>query len=243
LIAEAAYPGLDQGHSLRRLDALAATVRPEIGLQRGAILPARMLGSRETADRVCRALRDVLAGRAGFHGNQEEYYPPRTSFLNDVLESRTGLPITLSIVYIEVARRLGAPLVGVALPGHFITKWPLSPDEGDDFFVDPFNGTPLDLDECRELAQRLIASAGGPPHIDPAWLEPAPTRAVLTRVLYNVKHAYLQRGETAAALDMVERLIILRPDLPEELRDRGLLRLALGEVLLAAADITAYARR
>lgn len=243
LVAEAAYPTLDPRRYRRRLDALAAAVRPELGLARGATLPAEQLSARETAERVCLALREVLARREGFHGNQEEYYHPRNSFLNEVLESKTGLPITLCIVYIEVARRLGAPLVGVGLPGHFLAKWPLSPDEGDDLFVDAFNGALLDLDECREFAQRLTSAAGAAAHIDPEWLEPASNRSVLTRLLHNLKHAYLQRGETAAALDMVERLVILRPDLPEELRDRGLLRLALGEVLLAAADIAAYAQR
>jgi regulator of sirC expression with transglutaminase-like and TPR domain len=243
LVAEAAYPTLDQHRYRRHLDTLAAAVRPELGLARGATLPAEQLRVRETAERVCLALREVLAGREGFHGNQEEYYHPRNSFLNEVLESKTGLPITLCIVYIEVARRLGAPLVGVGLPAHFLAKWPLSPDEGDDLFVDAFNGTLLDLDECREFAQRLTSASRAAAHIDPEWLEPASNRSVLTRLLHNLKHAYLQRGETAAALDMVERLVILRPDLPEELRDRGLLRLALGEVLLAAADIAAYAQR
>lgn len=243
LIVEAAEPQVDHARCLRQLDRLAGEVRQELAMPPGAQLPPATLGERETAERVCGALRDVLAGREGFHGNAQDYYHPRNSFLNVVLDTRTGLPITLSVVYIEVARRIAAPLVGIGLPGHFMTKWPLSPDEGDDLFVDPFNGTLLDLDECRQLMLRLTANSPSGSWFHSDWLDPIDARAILTRMLHNLKHSYLQRAETAAALEIVERLVILRPDLPEELRDRGLLRLAVGEILLAAADIATYAQR
>jgi regulator of sirC expression with transglutaminase-like and TPR domain len=240
LIAEAAYPGLDHWRYIRQLDTFAEHVRAELGMHDGELLPADEVGRRETAERVAGALRDVLAGREGFHGNQDDYYNPRNSFLNEVLETRVGLPLTLSIVYIEVSRRLGAPLVGVGLPAHFVAKWPLSPDEGDDLFIDAFSGRLMDLDECRDFMRSLTASAGGPQRFDIRWLEPVGTRAILTRMLNNLKHIYLQAGDVRAALDMVDRLVLLRPDLPAELRDRGLLRLAVGETLLAAADLAAY---
>jgi regulator of sirC expression with transglutaminase-like and TPR domain len=243
LIADAAYPSLDHGHYIRRLDAFARTVRRELGMRPSETLARHEIGRRDVAERVAGALRDVLAGQEGFHGNQEDYYSPRNSFLNEVIHTRAGLPITLTVIYIEVAGRLGAPLVGVGLPSHFVAKWPLSPEEGDDLFVDAFSGTLMDLDECREFMRGITASIGGGPRFDVRWIEPVRTRAILTRMLNNLKHVYLQTGDTKAALEMVDRLVLLRPDLSEELRDRGLLRLAVGETLLAAADLATYAQR
>ena len=243
LVAEVAYPDLIHARVLRRLDALAAEVCAELGMAQGAMLPADTLAEREVAARALAALRDVLAGREGFHGNLDDYYEPRNSFLPDVLDRRTGLPITLSVVYIEVARRLGAPLVGVGLPAHFVAKWPLPPEQGGDLFVDAFRGEVLDQGACRRLVVRALVTNGAAPALDSRWFAPTGTRAIITRMLNNLKQVYLQTGDTAHALAVVDRLIQLRPDLPEELRDRGLLRLALGEVLLAAADLFAYAER
>lgn len=244
-IAALAYPTLDHREAHRQLDLLADMVRSELGMVEGDVLPQDGLGQRSTALHVLGTLRDVLGGREGFHGNRDEYYDPRNSFLNDVLQRRTGLPLTLSIIFVEVARRIGAPLVGVGLPAHFMSKWPLRIDEGDDLFVDAFaGGEVLDIGACRRFVLRLAASgASGGQIFDPQWLAPASTRSTLIRMLHNLKHVYLQRGETAHALDVVDRLMLLTPDAPEELRDRGLLRLAAGEPLLAAADIAAYAVR
>ncbi len=244
-IADVAYPSLDHREVHRQLDLLADTVRAELGMGDGDLLPQDGLGQRSTALHVLATLRDVLGEREGFHGNRDEYYDPRNSFLNEVLKRRTGLPITLSIVFVEVARRIGAPLVGVGLPAHFLTKWPLRVEEGADLFVDAFaGGEVLDIGACRRFVLRLAASgASGGQIFDPQWLAPVGTRAILIRMLRNLKHVYLQRGETANALDVLDRLLLLTPDAPEELRDRGMLRLAAGEPLLAAADIAAYAAR
>jgi regulator of sirC expression with transglutaminase-like and TPR domain len=244
-IADMAYPTLDHREADRQLDLLADSVRTELGMGDGDLLPQDGLGQRSTALHVLAALRDVLGGREGFHGNRDEYYDPRNSFLNDVLTRRTGLPITLSIVFVEVAGRIGAPLVGVGLPSHFMAKWALPIEEGDDLFVDAFaGGEVLDMGACRRFVLRIAASgASGGQIFDPQWFEAVGTRAILTRILHNLKHVYLQRGETAYALEVVERLMLLVPDAPEEQRDRGLLRLAAGEPLLAAADIAAYAAR
>lgn len=244
-IADSAYPLLDHRQVHRQLDLLADSVRAELGMGDGDLLPQDALGQRSTALHVLAAMRDVLGGREGFHGNRDEYYDPRNSFLNDVLQRRTGIPITLSIVFIEVARRIGAPLVGVGLPSHFMAKWPLPVEEGNDLFVDAFaGGDVLDMGGCRRFVLRIAASGdSGGLIFDPQWFEPVGTRAILTRMLHNLKQVYLQRGETAPALEVVERLMLLVPDAPEEQRDRGLLRLAAGEPLLAAADIAAYAER
>lgn len=243
LIAEIAYPALDASRPLRTLDRLAAAVRHELGLPPTGRLDEALVAERQEALRVLRAMCDVLAGREGFHGNRDEYDDPRNSFLNDVLDRRTGLPISLSVVYLEVARRLGAPLAGVSLPAHFVTTWPLDADEGGALFFDAFRGEILDAGACRRFVIRLMSSSPGGPIVDARWFAPIGTRAILTRMLHNLKRVYLERGDTSAALEVVERLIVLRPDLPEELRDRGLLRLALGDSLLAAADIAAYAER
>jgi regulator of sirC expression with transglutaminase-like and TPR domain len=242
LIAELAYPHLPQPRYRRRLDALALLAREALGLTPGERLPWGCLRQRATAQRVSQALALVIARHEGFTGNTEDYYDPRNSFLNDVLDRGTGLPITLSVLYLEVARRLGAPLVGVNMPAHFMAKWPLPEDQGGDLFLDVFHdGRLLQADECRRFVRTLLGEAY--PGWDPHWAEPLGARAILTRILHNLKTIYLQRGETAQAHEVVDRLILLRPDLAEELRDRGLLRLALGEPLLAAADIAAYAER
>src|SRR5258708_4263174 len=139
-IADIAYPRLDHREVHRQLDAVADEVRAELGMGDGDLLPQDGLGQQSMALHVLSVLRDVLGGREGFHGNRDEYYDPANSFLNEVLKRRTGLPITLSIIFIEVARRIGAPLVGVGLPAHFMAKWPLPVAEGDDLFVDAFAG-------------------------------------------------------------------------------------------------------
>lgn len=243
LIADLAYPNLRHATYLHRLDALAGAVRVELKLDGGAVLPAAMTRRRAIAIHVLRALRRVLADREGFMGNRTEYYDPRNSYLNDVLDCKHGIPISLSAVYIAVGRRLGAPLEGVGLPAHFVAKWPLPPEEGGDLFVDAFSaGEVMDEADCAEFAIRLLTPSGGG-RFDPRWFEAVSTRTILTRMLNNLKLVYLQRGETSPALAVVDRLVVLRPDLAQEVRDRGLLRLALGEPLLAAADLATYATR
>ena len=242
LIAEMAYPHLPQRRYVRRFDALTLLVREELGLAPGERLPPASLEHRATAERVLQALALVIAAREGFFGNTDDYYDPRNSFLNEVMDRGSGIPITLSVVYLEVARQLGAPLAGVNMPAHFLTKWPLPQDEGGDLFLDAFHGGRImECDDCRQFVRSLLGEAYS--GWNPRWTDPLDTRAILTRMLNNLKLIYLQKGETAQALEVVDRLLLLRPDLAEELRDRGLLRLALGEPLLAAADIAAYAER
>jgi regulator of sirC expression with transglutaminase-like and TPR domain len=194
--------------------------------------------------RVIEAINGVLVTRHGFSGaGEENYYNPRNSFLDEVLERREGLPITLSVIYIEVARRLGAPLEGVGLPVHFMVRWPLPTNEGGALYVDAYQrGELLDEPSMRQFVMRLMTGSGLR-SFDPDWARAYDARQILTRMLRNLKRVYLHRGETANALEVVDRLCALRPDLLEELRDRGLLRLAMGDPLLAAADIAAYLER
>lgn len=242
LVAEVGRPQVDHARAISQLDALAAEVWAALGPSARLLRPDQAT-RRGSAQRVLETLANVLARRERFKGSMDTYDDPRNSFLDDVLDRREGLPITLSIIYLEVARRLGAPLRGVGLPAHFMVKWPLSEDEGGDLYVDVFNGGEL-LDEptCRQFILRLL-SPQATRAFDPLWARPLSTRQILTRVLYNLKLTYLHRGDTTNALDIIDRLVLLRPDLHQELRDRGLLRLALGESLLAAADISAYLER
>ncbi|MDE3229463.1 MAG: transglutaminase family protein [Chloroflexota bacterium] len=242
LVAELRRPRLEHARYLFDLDGLAAEVWAALGPRARLLRPAQA-GRRETALRVLETMVEVLARREDFHGAEEDIADPRGSFLDSVLTRREGLPILLSVVYLEVARRLGVPLQGVGLPARFMVKWPLPPEEGGDLYVDVYDrGALLDEPTCHQFILRLLAS-NGPRAFDPAWAEAATNRQILTRILNNLKLTYLSRGDTTNALQVCDRLVALRPDLPQELRDRGLLRLALGEPLLAAADILAYLDR
>ena len=245
LMADVAYPDLNAARYQRRLGALAKVVREALGATAVAGLRRpRLLRQREMATRVLETMRESLAEHEGLTGNTEDYYDPRNTFLHETLDRGVGLPITLSVIYLEVARRLGIPLRGVGLPSHFMVKWPLPREEGGDLYLDAFHGGKLlDAAECRGFILEQMGATGALPYFDPRWTAPLGVRAILTRMLNNLKVIYLHRGQSQLALEVVERLVLLRPDMPEELRDRGLLRLALGEPLLAAADIIAYAER
>lgn len=244
LMADIAYPNINIGHYQRRLDALADIVREALGAMSAGLHHPQLLRQRVLAARVLDAMRETLAEREGLTGNTEDYYDPRNTFLHETLDRGVGMPITLSVIYLEVGRRLGVPLRGVGLPSHFMVKWPLPREEGGDLYLDAFHGGQvLDTNECRRAVLDLMGASGVPPYFDPRWTAPLGSRAILTRMLNNLKMIYLHRGETRLALEVVERLVLLRPDMPEELRDRGLLRLAMGETLFAAADIAAYAER
>lgn len=244
MMADVAYPNLNISRYQRRLDALAEVVREALGTTAARLRQPHWLRQRVLATHVLDTMRETLAEREGLTGNTADYYDPRNTFLHETLDRGVGMPITLSVIYLEVARRLRIPLRGVGLPSHFMVKWPLPRDEGGDIYLDAFHrGQLLDAGECRRFVLELMSASGIPPYFDPRWTAPLGSRAILTRMLNNLKVIYLHRGETRLALEVVERLVLLRPDMPEELRDRGLLRLALGEVLFAVADIAAYAER
>jgi regulator of sirC expression with transglutaminase-like and TPR domain len=242
LIAEIARPGLNHQKVIRQIDTLAAEVWEALGHDTRLLRPDQVV-RRRAAIRVLEAISDVLVKQHDFHGAADDYTNPRNSFLDEALERHTGLPITLSVICIEIARRLGAPLEGVGLPAHFMARWPLASSEGGPIYVDAYHrGLMLDEPVMRQFILTLIKSPTRTV-FDPAWSRPLDARQILTRMLLNLKGAYFERGETALLLEVVDRLTTLRPDLPEELRDRGLLRLVMGEPLLAAADIASYLKR
>ena len=202
LIAAEAYPDLDTDYYLRMLDRLADSLRPEL---------AGVVSGREQIE----CLRGFLFERCCFAGNQSDYKDPRNSFLNEVLERRTGLPITLSIVYIEVARRVGLPVRGVNFPAHFMAKY-----VGDEeILIDPFFGRIVTKSECLDRLRRALGR-GARLRRDP--LECAHNHEVLVRVLGNLKNAYIQSRDFVRALGACDRILLLTPDAPQELRDRGL---------------------
>jgi regulator of sirC expression with transglutaminase-like and TPR domain len=214
-IARLEYPDLDFARSESQLAQLAQAAAPQIS------------GAESPLERVAR-LSEYLYGEAGFKGNRADYYDLRNSFLNDVIARRTGIPITLGLVYIDVATRLGLDVRGVGFPGHFLVK---CVDAGP-VVIDPFSGDLLSSADCERM---FHAALGEQTPFDPRALEESPKRAILARVLGNLKQIHLARGEFARALDCVERILALRPDEPAELRDRGLLYARL-ECFRAAAD-------
>ena len=202
LIAAEEYPSLDVASYLARLDALADAAGPLVREAEGA------------AERVSR-LNHYLFVEQGFSGNRASYEDPRNSFLSDVLDRALGIPITLSVVYVEVARRLELPVCGVGFPGHFLAKYEGSPE----ILIDPFFGRVLSEDECR---QRLRALLGAQEVLDPGMhLRPATPREILVRMLGNLKHLYVRSADFGRALACCERILLLDPDAPLELRDRG----------------------
>jgi len=219
-IAAEEYPGLDSQGYMRRVDRLAEAVR------RSAKEPSKLA-------RLA-ALIDLLANVEGFAGNRAAYEDPRNSFLNEVLERRVGIPITLSLVYVLVGRRAGLPMSGVAFPGHFLARCDL-----DDGFVviDAFEaGRQLSLDDCK----RLLSSTQRDAAFDSSVLEPASNRGILFRILANLKGAYLRRADFARALAALDRMLLIAPDHPSVWRDRGLLYLKLGSYPDALSDLDRY---
>jgi regulator of sirC expression with transglutaminase-like and TPR domain len=220
-IATLANPDLDAPACLHTLDALAARVQVEV---------ERHLDEGPTLARL-RALRHVLADIEGFRGNEKEYYAPENSFLDHVLEHKVGLPISLSVVYLEVARRAGIPLYGVAFPGHFLVACNTG---GHKLVMDPFhNGDILTETGCEELLKRVSPQL----RFDPGKLTPAPVELITYRMLSNLKRVYLEHEDAERALMVVELLLLLAPDHPGELRTRAVLQTKVGAFRAALKDV------
>jgi regulator of sirC expression with transglutaminase-like and TPR domain len=222
LLATQQYPDLDTEHYLARLDEIAKAVE-----QRGVRLaiPIQIISS----------LNKVMFLDLGFRGNAENYYDPRNSYLNDVLERRLGIPITLSVVYMEVARRIGFKLHGVALPGHFIVKYCAGSAE---VFIDPFNaGKIMDEQGCVDLLARM---SGARVQCRPEYLVAATNKQILTRMLANLVKTYVDRSDHGRALAAVEWILLMDPDSPAYVRDRGLLLGSMGRPNSALRELERY---
>ena len=229
LIAQEAYPDLAVEQYLRRLDALSEAAREYLPRVAGHAMWSR--------DDVLRAVREVLVGREGFGGNEEDYHEPRNSFLNEVLDRRVGLPITLSVVYMEVSRRLGVPAQGIGLPGHFIVGWPPDRPNGETRYLDPFHGgRELTVDDCGELFREMF---GTDIPFSEDLLQAVSKRALIARILRNLKLRYVGGQQFQLALDAVERILLVEP-VAAEVRDRGVILAHMGQLSAAWSDLQAY---
>jgi regulator of sirC expression with transglutaminase-like and TPR domain len=221
LVAAESYPELEIDAYLLRLSRLADDARPRIAT------------AGTDGDRIAR-LNEFLFVHEGFAGNRERYYDRRNSFLNEVLERRTGIPITLSLVYMEVGRRLELSVHGVGLPGHFLVR---CAGDGLDIIVDPFFGAILSRAQCEE---RLRSAVGKDARLEPHHLRPAQKKEILVRMLNNLKFIELREKEITSALSCSERILLLDPSNTHELRDRGLLYAQLECYGAARADLERF---
>jgi regulator of sirC expression with transglutaminase-like and TPR domain len=198
-IARIEYPDLDPGVSIAQLDNFAAAI-------------ADRAGDLSHGEKFIRATNEYLFGELGFRGNDADYYHPDNSCLNRVIETRLGIPITLSLIYIEVARRLAKPVAGVGLPGHFIVLY----DDGRfRSWIDPFHaGALVDEARCRELSQMET--------LDPAMLAPVDKRYIAMRMVNNLRRVYFNRREPEKAVRILDLLIGADPASPDEHKQRAI---------------------
>jgi len=228
MLAQDIYPDVDIPAYLGRLDDIAVAIK-------------KRLADDAFAEQKVIALNYYLFNEMRFSGNVEDYYDPRNSYLNEVMERRTGIPITLAIVYLEVGKRLGLNLKGVSFPGHFLVK--LAVKRGQ-LVLDPFTGgeAQSEADLRQRLAQVLPAGKAGQAHLD-QYLEAATPRQIVARVLRNLKNIYLQTGKLESALAVMHRMLLVVPESAEELRDRGLIFQQLECFRPALSDLQNYLRR
>lgn len=185
--------------------------------------------------KVIQTLNHFLYEEWGFHGNQDDYYDPRNSFLNAVIERRTGIPIALAVLYLDLARRLDFPMVGVGMPGHFLVR----PDfEDAEIFVDVFNqGAILFPQDCLDLLSKIYQQ---PVPFHPQYFVPVSSKSILARLLTNLKHIYLQQGELTEMLWTVDGILALFPEHAPERKVRGVLHFELEHWAAAQADLQSY---
>jgi regulator of sirC expression with transglutaminase-like and TPR domain len=233
MIAEDAYPGLEIERYLGEIERMAMRLRGRMPQTHGA------------EERVV-ALNQYLFEDLGYWGNTEEYYDPRNSYLNEVIDRRTGIPISMAVIYLEVGRRIGLPLEGVSFPGHFLVRLRL---RGRTLVLDPFSGgAPQSEDELRSRLQRVIprGAAGGLPLADlplDQFLEPATNRQILARMLRNLKGIYREANQPERMLEVLNRILVVAPESSAELRDRGFVYQRLECYRAALKDLRDYAER
>lgn len=194
VVAEAEYPGLNLGKYSAKLDRLGRRARK-------LVAESNLQGSPPIV-----AVLRMLYEEMGFRGNVSDYYDPKNSFLNDVLERRLGIPITLALVIIGVCRRSGVKADGVSFPGHFLVR---TQDEHENvFFVDPFDGRLLDEESLQLLYEQ---TTGDPSDLDPAFLQPSCKKQILARLLNNLRAIYEVRGDRVRLRKILQRMAILNP--------------------------------
>ena len=221
LIARDVYPALDVPALMAKFDEMAAP------------LSALGLASMTALEQV-KHLGEYVYEVLGFKGNETDYYDPKNSLLSDVVQRKLGIPITLALVYVELARRAGVDARGVGFPGHFLVR--VANGKGEPLFVDPFfAGRVLDRDALLKLLRR---ATGPNQELKDEHLAPASARTILVRMLINLKWIHTTRGDLARAHLALDRIVSLTPDAPAALRERGMLAARLGAVEAARADLT-----
>lgn len=224
-IALGDYPDLDISRYLGRIDELAVQVSQRSGAEADIF-------------RLIAALNYVLFKEQGFRGNRDDYYDPKNSFLNDVIDRKLGLPITLSILYMEVGQRIGLAIEGVGFPSHFLVKTKSAAEQI--IIIDPFNAG--EVKSFEELQQMLDQIYRGNLRLGESLLAALPKKQILKRMLGNLKAVYGQREEPAKLLAVLDRLILLDPGSVEDIRDRGALYLRLDCYGQARDDFETYLR-
>ncbi|HET9195539.1 MAG TPA: transglutaminase-like domain-containing protein [Vicinamibacterales bacterium] len=232
VIARIEYPRLDVEAYLAKLDAMGELARQAV--QR------RLERTADTSRLACiKAVNEYLFEELHFVGNREKYEDPRNSCLNEVLDRRTGIPITLCVVYMEVARRAGLHIDGVNFPGHFLVRCPEVGSRGSSgLIIDPFHGGALLSEhDCRLLLQRQVGSEVA---FSKSLLAPTTRLQILVRMLINLKRIYVHMRSFPQARDVTELLLAMTPSALSELRDRGLLAYHLNDVTGALRDLQTY---
>ncbi len=222
LIARTEYAELDVDAYEERLHEL------------GAHLEARIHPAADLRSQIAEAHR-LLFDEYGFRGNEDEYSDPRNLYLNEVIDRRSGIPVTLAIVYIEVCRAAGIDARAVGLPGHVVVR--VESPEGP-VLVDPFHrGRELTDEECRQLVRSVF---GRRTPFREHFLEPVTSRQLIQRLLHNLKAGYLQQADEERAGRVIELLLAMFPWDLDEMRDRGMLRERIGDYKAALADLEQY---
>jgi regulator of sirC expression with transglutaminase-like and TPR domain len=199
------------------------------------------LSSDAFAEQKVMVLNRYLFNEQGFCGNAGDYYDPRNSYLNQVLERRTGIPITLSILYMEIGGRLGLRLQGVSFPGHFLVKLRVT---GGQLVIDPFCGGEAQSEsDLRARLAQVLPQRDADTLPLPQFLEAASSRQILARVLRNLKGIYLQSEQAQNTLKVMQRMVMVAPHAAEEVRDRGLAYYKLDCFRAALADLQDYLDR
>lgn len=221
-IAQEEYPNLDPEEYINAFDTMAVELQERLP---DTLYPLR----------VIQCINKYLYDDLGFAGNKTDYYDPRNSFLNDVIDRRLGIPITLALVYLELSRRIDFPMVGVGMPGHFLIR----PDISDgDIFVDAFDrGEVIFSQDCQERLSQMFQQRVT---LKPEFLATVNKRQFLARMLTNLKFIYLKQQNLQKTLAAVERILLLFPEANLERRDRGLLYYQLGYYPQAALDLQTY---
>jgi regulator of sirC expression with transglutaminase-like and TPR domain len=227
-IARVEYPSLDAEPYLHRLERMGEAAAARLA-RRGEVRVEAQIAT----------LNAYLYEELGFSGNRDHYDDPRNSFLNEVLDRRTGIPITLAVVYLEVGRRAGLKLEGVNFPGHFLVRADAGPG-ADELILDPFHGgAPLSEVDCRQLLRQHVGDEAA---FDPALLSTATRQQIIVRMLVNLKRLYVRMRSFPQARFVADLLLTVDPSALSELRDRGLVAYHMEDFAAALRDLEAYLR-